>query len=386
MAAPVRRKTTLLKVLGRALGLVWQASPSYVLASVPISLIQGLLPATGLYITKLLLDEVVRVIQAQGAQPHALSHLLALLALQAAAGLVGTGLGTLQNYLESSQGERLSNAIQRKILVKASEMGLSSFEDGVFYDQLQRAYQEAGNRPLQIIGQLRGIVQSSITTASFIALLIHLSPWVLLILVASALPSFLVQTRYGHLNYWMLRHRVPEVRKQSYFSYILRTDCLIKELKLFNLEGHFIGHFDTLFKKFFAQTRKLYRQRSWASLIAAVLSSLGTLGALLFVALAVVAGRLSVGDFGMYTGVVAQFRGQVSSILSSVATSTAMPCFSPTSLSSWRCRVPGSTRGRCGASQLPVSNSSTSASVIRAASASSCEMSASAWIGGRPSP
>lgn len=304
--------------LVRALGLVWNTSPTYVLLIGPLSVVQGLLPIAQLYIIKLLLDLVSKILQGASIVDP-LRQLLSILALQAVLGLVGLGLSIAQSFFESLLGERLRNDIQRRILVKASAMNLSSFEDSAFYDQMQKAFQEAGSRPIQIISQLQSIVRSVVTIVSFITILYFLSPWILLILIGTSVPSFLIQTRFGNLNYWMLRRRVPELRKQEYYSYILRTDWLIKELKLFNLEGHFLRQFDKLFNIFFSETSRLYKQRAWATFGGSVIASLGSLGALVFVALAVVARTISVGDFSLYSSAVAQFSGRVGSVLGGIS-------------------------------------------------------------------
>lgn len=308
----------MLRHLVRALGLVWSTSPTYILLIGPLSVVQGLLPVAQLYIVKLLLDLVSKVLQGVSVVDP-LRQLLSILALQAVIGLVGLGLSVAQSFFESLLGERLRNDIQRKILVKASTMNLSSFEDSAFYDQMQKAFQEAGSRPIQIISQLQSIVRSVVTIVSFITILYFLSPWILLILIGTSIPSFLIQTRFGNLNYWMLRRRVPELRKQEYYSYILRTDWLIKELKLFNLEGHFLRQFDKLFNTFFLETGRLYKQRAWATFSGSVIASVGSLGALIFVALAVVARTISVGDFSLYSSAVAQFSSRVGSVLGGVS-------------------------------------------------------------------
>ena len=308
----------MLRHLLRALGLVWSTSPTYVLLIGPLSVVQGLLPVAQLYIVKLLLDLVTNILQGAGVV-NPLRQLLSILALQAVIGLVGLGLSIAQSFFESLLGERLRNDIQRKILVKASAMNLSSFEDSAFYDQMQKAFQEAGSRPIQIISQLQDIIRSVVTMVSFITILYFLSPWILLILIGTSVPSFLIQTRFGNLNYWMLRRRVPELRKQEYYAYILRTDWLIKELKLFNLEGHFLQRFDKLFNTFFSETSRLYKRRAWATFSGSVIASVGTLGALIFVALAVVARTISVGDFSLYSSAIAQFSGRVGSVLGGIS-------------------------------------------------------------------
>lgn len=298
---------------------MWQTSPLYLSLLLPVSLAQGLLPLVQLYVAKIVLDLVSSIINGR-AYNLSLQDLMLALALQTAVGVGSVVLGAIQGLYESLLGEQLRNGIQRRILEKASEMDLASYEDGAFYDQMQNAFNEAGSRPLQIISQFRVIIQSLVALGSFFALLFALSPWILFILIAASVPSFLIRTRFGNLNYWMLRRRIPALRKQQYFSHVLRTDYLVQEVKLFSLEPFFLRRFDRLFRTFFAETRNLYQRRTWGSLGGAAISSLGTLGAMAFVALAVLDRGITIGDFSMYSGAIAQSRSRISGILGAIST------------------------------------------------------------------
>ena len=64
---------------------------------------------------------------------------------------------------------------------KASQLDLASFEDAEFYDRLERAREDVGNKPIEIIYQFSGLGTVLITAFSLCVLLFQLSWWLALI-------------------------------------------------------------------------------------------------------------------------------------------------------------------------------------------------------------
>ena len=88
-----------------------------------------------------------------------------------------------------------------------------------------------------------------------IFLLLTLNWFILILVLISTIPNFIVQNRYGYRNYWMLRERSPELRKQNYFGMILTSSWFIKEIRIFHLEDYFTIY-RSLFGKFYNENRK----------------------------------------------------------------------------------------------------------------------------------
>ena len=305
-------------LFGRSVRLVWEVAPGYVAALAPTAILRGLIPAAQLYVSKRLIDLVAGMVSGQ-AIGGGFQHLLILLVAQAGLGLGSSTIGTWLSYLDSLAGERLQNELKHRILGHGSEMDVSSFERADFYDAMQNAYQEASTRPLQMVSQARGVVQSGVSSVSLAIMVTQLSGWVLPILLATSLPSFLVQRRVGFANYHMLRARAPQVRQQQYVAHVLRTDTNVHEVRLFGLEHYFLQWFGCLFHDFLRESKRILRGKSLATIAGAAISNLGILGCMGFLAVATLHSNVTVGSFALYAGAITQFQGQLGNILTNMS-------------------------------------------------------------------
>jgi ATP-binding cassette subfamily B protein len=300
----------------RASVLVWKAHPGYTLIVTVLTVVQGGLPAVQLWVSKLLLDEVSVAIQGgtQDTNGH-LVHLLALAGVQASLLLLGSLLGTAQGTVRALLGELLRNQISLQVLHKTNKLEVSFFENERFYDKLQNAYQEASSRPLEMISQMLSLVQTTVTLSSTIFLLVRLHWAILPLILITTLPIMLIQNRYGHRNYRMLRQRAPELRKQHYLGMLLTNDRFIKEIRVFRLESYFLSLYKAFFAEFFDENRRLIIRRDVGSVLASASSILGWFLAAGYVVVRAVRHTITIGDFALYTQAISMTQGQIQALL-----------------------------------------------------------------------
>src|SRR5690606_32821640 len=136
-----------------------------------------------------------------GDRLHALSFVGLELGLVAALAAAQRGIDACQSLLRALLGQR----VNEMILEKALTLELKDFEDAEFYDKMTRARREASTRPLSLVRRAFGLVQNGISLAAYGGLLLELSPWATLILVAAAVPAFLVETRFSRDAFRLFR-------------------------------------------------------------------------------------------------------------------------------------------------------------------------------------
>lgn len=292
--------------------LVWECHPSYTLLIGMLSIIQGSLPAIQLWVFKLLIDMV-----ASGSK-DSLMHILTLVGIQAGLFLLGNIFSAAQETMRTLLGELLTNQTNIKILEKANSLEVAFFENDQFFDKMQNAYQEAGYRPLDIVSQFFSIIQTVITFSSMVAILLGLHWAILLLTLFSSLPMIIIDNRYGIKNYWMLRERAPELRKQGYFGTLLTTGWFIKEIRLFDLEKYFLNLYKLLFAKFYGQNKGLILKHNFSRVLASAFSIFGWLLATGYVVLRVGTNALSIGEFALYTQTISITQGQIQACLRSL--------------------------------------------------------------------
>jgi len=264
-----------------------------------MTLVGGFVPLGVAYAGKRIVDAVVA-----HAREATLRWVVFELGLVVALACVQRGLALVRSLL----GARLGIDINVTILQKALGLDLRFFEDPEFYDKLTRARREASSRPIALVTESFGLVQSIITLVGYGALLVRFSGWAVLALCVATVPATLAEMRYSKLAFRVRNWRSPESRRLLYLEYVLANDEHAKEVKLFGLGPTLLGRYRALSEEFYREDRRLYVQRAtWTQ----VLSLVGTgafYGAYAAMAALAAAGKLTLGNMTMY--VIAFRQGQ----------------------------------------------------------------------------
>ncbi|MFY1827137.1 ABC transporter ATP-binding protein [Myxococcus fulvus] len=293
----------------------WQASPQGAVVLGLLTLVAAVLPAAIAWVGKLIVDAVVAAAQGSAEAHSRVYGLVGLeFALMLGSGVVERGLTLTRELLRANLG----NLLNERILKKALELELRHFEDSETYDKMQNARREASSRPLSLVMQAFSIVRNAITLSTFAALLIALSPWSVVVLVAASIPAFIAEARLAMAGFRLYSWRAPEGRKLNYLEWILTRDSHVKEVKLFGLGDLVLGRYRDLFRKFFAEDRALAFKRMGWGLGLGLLSLAAFYGCYLFVAGRAADGAISVGDMVLYLGVFRQGQAAFQGILTSV--------------------------------------------------------------------
>ena len=316
---PTWRSGDLLLYTSRALRLVWDTNRRLAVIFGLLTLIAGALPAAIAWVGQLIIDGVVAALEfpADG-RSEALERVYWLVGLEAL--IVATlaaaqrGITTCQSLLRAQLGHKVNTLI----LEKALTLSLSHFEDDEFYDRLTRARREASTRPLSLVTRSFGLAQNAISLASFAVLLIQFSPWTVVILAIAGLPAFLAEAKFSGDAFRLFRWRSPETRRQMYLETVLAREDYAKEVQLFGLGPLLLDRYRDIFRKLYAEDRRLTIRRDTWGLILGLLGTLIFYGAYAWIAAAAVAGQISLGQMTMYLLVFKQGQSAVAAILAAI--------------------------------------------------------------------
>lgn len=303
----------------RALELVWTTSRALTIAFALLTLVAGALPAAVAYVGALIVDAVVAAIQATPNAREALTHdALWLVAgegvLVAAIAGAQRGLNLCQSLLRAQLGQR----VNVMILEKALTLELSHFENSDFYDKLTRARREASSRPLSLVTRTFGLAQNGISLLSFGSLLLHFSPWAVVLLILAGLPAFLAEAKFSGDKFRLFLWRSPETRMQLYLETVLAREDHAKEVKLFGLGPLFLDRYRKIFHKLYREDRNLTIRRDTWGFFLGLIATATLYGAYAWIALSAIATRITLGQMTMYLMLFRQGQSAVSAILSAV--------------------------------------------------------------------
>ena len=301
---------------GRALGLVWTTSRAQTLGLAALSLVAGVMPAGVAWVGKHIVDAVLHA-SATGLAAdrwRALWWVGAELGLVVGLAAVQRGLGTLQSLLRALLGQR----VNVMILEKALTLDLVQFEDSELYDKMTMARREASSRPLSLVMRTFGLVQNGISMVTYGGLLLSFSGWAVLVLVLAAVPVFVTETRFSGEAFRLFRWRTPETREQNYLEAVIAREDYAKEVMLYQLGPRLLDRYKEIFDRLYGDDRRLTLRRSAWGFALGLLSTGAFYASYAWIAIAAVAGRITLGAMTMYLMVFKQGQSALSAILAAI--------------------------------------------------------------------
>src|SRR4029453_10131740 len=330
----LKERFSALRTLRPFIAMVWRASPSLMAASLAMRLVRALVPVVALYVGKLIIDDVVRLVQMSD-RPVTLDGWLAsgelqwlgiLLSAEAPLAVLSDVLIRFVSLVDGLLSEKVTNASSVSLMEHAATLDLEDFEDAEFQDQLESARRQTSGR-LTLMAQLLAQAQALVTVASFAAGLLVYSPWLIVLLLVALLPVFLGEQHFSARTYTLDFGRTPERRELDYVRQTAASVETAKEVKIFGLNRWLIEHYRRLADSFYATNRQLaLRRAGWGSLFAAI----GTVGyylAYAYIVWRTLGGAFSIGDLTFLAGSFARLRGLLEQLLTTFSTTAAQALY-----------------------------------------------------------
>src|SRR5258708_16553203 len=173
--------------------MVWQTSHLLTLGVAFIRIFSAWFPVAQLWIGKLIIDQLVHPSRAT---LLGIPQIWAYVACEVVVIIIGDLTARAGALLDSLLGDRFTNHISTKLMEHAAALDLKFFEDPIFYDKLERANRQATSR-LALVTALTGLVQQFLTLLSLSTAVAVYSPWLLLLMFVTLLPSFFRETRFA---------------------------------------------------------------------------------------------------------------------------------------------------------------------------------------------
>ncbi|MFZ6026980.1 MAG: ABC transporter ATP-binding protein [Chloroflexota bacterium] len=293
--------------------LAWWSYPSCFTGALLLEAIQGLAPLASAWITKLLFDFL-----ALGLQGYLVSwqNLVWLMALQVGLLVFIKFLLLADNYLSSELSRHLILKIQVTVYHKIHSLaGLAPFENPKTQDTIHMGTQGAHMGSGQMLSFITSMLNNSLTSVSFLGVLLVFNPWLALLVALAAIPQICVQINMGRQRFGLAYENTSKQRRVGYYGYLLSGIECAKELRLFSLGGYFLEAFRKLSEEL-QQTQRTQQLREirWQAGLNLLANGVSSIA---FVAVVMQAfrGHLSLGDVTLYTAAVSSVQGALSGIV-----------------------------------------------------------------------
>jgi ATP-binding cassette subfamily B protein len=309
-----RERLAALRYIPPLAKLIWQTHRGFTAAMLVLRLVRAFVPIATFWVGKLILDTVIAVRDGHAELPA----LWRYVAMEVAIVVLGEVLARASSLIESLLSDLFSNRMSVRLMEHAAILDLAQFEDPTFYDHLERARRQTIGR-IALLTQLVSVAQEAITLLTIGGVLIAYSPWMLLLLIAAVLPSFLGETHFAALGYSLLFRWTPERRQLDYLRLIGASDKTAKEVQMFGLAPWLTERYRVLSDKFYEENKVLSLKRGAVSAALSIFGTIGYYVAYVIIILRAVHGLITPGTLIFLSASFARGRDTIQGILLSAS-------------------------------------------------------------------
>lgn len=309
--------------LGYIVSLVWETGHWILILLTFIALFNGIMPALGLKISQQVQNYLQTEYLDSGRTVEFLSStaflfLLFLFLYR----ILNAIVGQINSTVSRLAGELVVRTVKLKIMRKAQELDLASFDMPSFYEKLENANREAGSRPIQILHSSLSIVSLVISFVTYIIILATVPDlwWSIFVVIAVSVPSAVINFKYRKKNFNYMRRKSKERRQMNYYSDLMVNKDLVKEVRMFDLSDTMIGHYRDAFGNYFAGIRSLTLKENTWHVVIAVISAVTNCFFYALIGARVFTGELLLGDYSLLTGALSSIAGAIASLITTSAT------------------------------------------------------------------
>ncbi len=312
-AAKVKgRAARVRKNLRRGMALAWTASPRLLVRYTILGVIGAALPPVTVHLGATLVNRIA------AARLHAFEFrevLPIVIGLWLATGFQ-RALGAYTGYGRNLFVRRVQLEAERRLLEQASKVDLGHFDNSDWHDRLARAKRDVSWRPGDLTWSVLGLSGNIVTIFLMAGLLLKLH-WLLVVLaLAAAGLSLILERRVTSKLYEFFYKETPEEREREYLADLLVQPRSTKEIRAYVLADYLLGRHHRLSEDLFRQREQMYRSGTQISILSGLVTGTTLALAYAFVASRGITGAINPGGVVLVVGAFASVAGTLGNISS----------------------------------------------------------------------
>ncbi len=294
--------------------LSWETSPLYSLIRAFAYIANALLPFVTLYASKYLLDMLAAAGHAE--QPFADAVFL-LLAISGVS-VFKLMLNKLIQYTQNIHNELMANRIQIGLMTKSMSIDMEFFDSPDYMDAMQATMVDSSALTNIVWNIFSGV--SSIVSLISAFIMIGVENWLYsIVLTIASIPSALMSRRYTKALYgWRLSH-TKEDRKMGYIQSLSGHRVFAGDIRLFNLKDYLVERYQNIWRLIITGRKGMMKRQLTAALLTAILPEICVFVVLIYITKGIFAGSNTVGDYTLYSGLLASLTGSLTCAIDAIA-------------------------------------------------------------------
>ncbi len=301
-----------MSVSSRMMKIVWDQDPRLFCGYLISILIPAITPFINMYVYKLVIDLVVKVV---AGAPFVAAEFYPLMVLTFVSYLLSDAAGRTQGFLERLIWTKVPIKLNDLIYRKTASLDMYYYEDDKFRDLLEKIKDSYQHRPQRLVTGIFYIIQELVQLTIALIAIIKLNWWFVPLLLLVSIPGFVNELNRSKFAYGIWDAE-SVIRKQFYYlTHSLIDYRTIKEIKLFKLANNFLESIKRIQTEFYINNKKLALNIFKSGVIFNVISAGSFVGIEIYIILRALNRLISVGDISFYTSIVGNFQQSLGGLM-----------------------------------------------------------------------
>ncbi|MBW4516113.1 MAG: ABC transporter ATP-binding protein/permease [Timaviella obliquedivisa GSE-PSE-MK23-08B] len=295
----IKRYAAQISYFPRTFRLIWSASKHWTIIWSVLLVIQGILPAVTVYLTRTLVNQLL-VAVGSGVSWESVQVILLPATLMAIVILMTEVLQGVSEWVRTAQSDLVQDYISGLVHQQSVRIDYGCYESSDYNDRLEQAREGATTRPLALLENAGSLVQNIITLLAMAAILLPYGQWLPILLFISALPAFYVALRLNIRQYQWSQRTTIDRRRLHYYDSLLTNSWVAAELRLFNFGSFFQTAYQRLRQRLRRETMTLLRDQTLSRLMAGAIALVIAAGTMTWMGRQVLLGLVTLGDLALF--------------------------------------------------------------------------------------
>jgi ATP-binding cassette, subfamily B, bacterial len=300
------------KNLRQGMALAWAASPGALIKYSLLGIINSAMPPITVYLGSTLVNRIA------DARLHSIrfTDMLPIVVGLWLATSAQRAIGAYSGYGRNLFVRRVQLEAERRLLAQASRLDLGHFDNSDWHDRLARAKRDISWRPGDLTWSVLGLSGNIVTIVLMASLLASLHYVLVVLALAGAVLSLLLERRVTSRMYEFFYKETPEEREREYVGDLLVQPRTTKEIRAYVLADYLLGRHRTMSEALFKLRAEMYRSGTRISILSGLVTGTALALAYVFVSLRGAAGTIDPGGVVLVIGAFTSVSGTLANISS----------------------------------------------------------------------
>jgi ATP-binding cassette subfamily B protein len=300
------------KNLRQGMALAWAASPRALVKYSLLGIVNSTMPPVTVYLGSALVN---RIADARLHPVHFTEMLPIVIGLWLATS-AQRAIGAYSGYGRNLFVRRVQLEAERRLLAQASRLDLGHFDNSDWHDRLARAKRDISWRPGDLTWSVLGLSGNIVTIVLMASLLASLHYILVVLALAGAVLSLMLERRVTSKMYEFFYKETPEEREREYVGDLLVQPRTTKEIRAYVLADYLLGRHRDMSESLFKLREEMYRSGTRTSLFSGLVTGTALALAYVFVSLRGAAGTIDPGGVVLVIGAFTSVSGTLANISS----------------------------------------------------------------------